>query len=129
MMSFDDDFGTRIFKIVKNDDEKLTEWHHLKESVDSGNDDGTHYLEIRASGGVVIGVAGHAQISGDRQEIINAVLDGDNALKTNASGTPNHRCPYCGKLGLSLGSIKTNSKGTPSKQHFACTRCGTRYKI
>jgi len=130
-MAFDDEYATRIFKIAKDDDEILSQWGHLKDTVDAGGDENTHYVELRAPGGLLIAVVSSAEISGDRQEIINAILSAEDAVKQNTSGIPNHRCPNCGKPGRGkiLGAVKTNSKGKTGKQHLVCDRCGARYKI
>lgn len=130
-MAFDDEYSTRIFKISKDDDEMLSEWGQLKEVVDGGEDENLHYLELRAPGGLLIAVVSSAEISGDRQEIINAILSAEDTVKQNTAGIPNHRCPNCGKPGRGkiLGAVKTNAKGKPGKQHLVCDRCGARYKI
>jgi hypothetical protein len=129
--SFDDEFATRIFKIAKDDDEMLSEWGQLKDSIDGGEDENQHYLELRAPGGLLIAVVSSAEISGDRQEIINAILSAEDTVKQNTAGIPKHRCPSCGKPGRGkiLGAVKTNSKGKTGKQHLVCDRCGARYKI
>lgn len=129
--SFDDEFATRLFRISKDDDEMLSEWSQLKDSIDGGENENQHYLELRIPGGIIIGVIASAEISGDRQEIINAILSAEDTVKQNTAGIPNHRCPSCGKSGKGkiLGTVKTNAKGKPGKQHLVCDRCGARYKI
>lgn len=130
--SFDDEFATRIFKIAKDDDdEMLSEWGHLKDTVDAGGDEKQHYLELRIPGGIIIGVIASAEISGDRNELTKAIMSAEDTVKMNTAGIPNHRCPSCGKPGRGkiLGAVKTNAKGKPGKQHLVCARCGARYKI
>lgn len=130
-MAFDDEFATRIFRISKDDDEMLSEWGQLKDTVDGGDDEDTHYVELRIPGGLIIGVIASAQISEERNELAKAIMSAEDTVKQNTAGIPNHRCPSCGRPGRGkiLGAVKTNSKGKTGKQHLVCDRCGARYKI